>query len=77
MRERLKPLYDANKGKYKNLKEALIEDLDAMIKPMREKRAEFAKDENKIHTILKAGARQAKKVADKKLLQVKKAIGVI
>ncbi|MDB5239292.1 MAG: Tryptophan--tRNA ligase, partial [Candidatus Parcubacteria bacterium] len=34
----LKPLYDANKGKYKALKEALIEDIDAFIKPLRERR---------------------------------------
>jgi tryptophanyl-tRNA synthetase len=73
----LKPLYDANKGKYKALKEALIEDIDAFIKPMREKRAKLAMDEEAVLDILKEGAERAKEKADKKLLVVKKAIGVI
>lgn len=73
----LKPLYDANKGKYKALKEALIEDIDAFIKPMRERRAELAHDEKTVMKILEEGAEQAKKMADKKLETVKKAIGVI
>jgi tryptophanyl-tRNA synthetase len=34
--EELKAIYDQNKGKYKILKETLIEDLDAFIKPLRE-----------------------------------------
>jgi tryptophanyl-tRNA synthetase len=73
----LKPIYDANKGKYKALKEALIEDVDAFIKPMREKRAELAKDEGAIIAILKSGAAKANEKAAKKLAEAKKAIGVI
>jgi len=73
----LKPLYDANKGKYKALKEALIEDIDAFIKPMRERRAKLAMDEEAVLDILKEGAERAKEKADKKLLAVKKAIGVL
>lgn len=73
----LKPLYEANKGKYKALKEALIEDIDAFIKPMRERRTELAHDEKTVMKILAEGAEQAKKVANKKLEEVKKAIGVI
>lgn len=73
----LKPLYDANKGKYKALKEALIEDIDAFIKPMRERRAELAHDEKTVMKILEQGAEQAKKIADKKLEAVKQAIGVL
>lgn len=73
----LKPLYDANKGKYKALKEALIEDIDAFIKPMRERRAKLAMDEQAIIDILEEGAKRAKEKADKKLLEAKKAVGVI
>ncbi len=73
----LKNLYEANKGKYKILKETLIEDIDAFIAPMRERRAELAKDENKVLEILKAGAEKANKKAAAKLLEVKKAIGVL
>lgn len=72
----LKPLYDAHKGKYKALKEALIEDLDTFIKPMRERRAEYAKNPDKVAAILAEGAVRAKKIADIKLSAIKKAIGV-
>ena len=73
----LKPLYEANKGKYKILKDALVEDIDAFIKPMRERREKFAKSPKKVMKILEKGAKQAKKVADKKLIEAKKAIGVL
>ena len=73
----LKPLYEANKGKYANLKKALIEDIDAFIKPMRERRAELAKDPKKVLKILEKGGTAAKKIADKKLEIVKEAIGVL
>ncbi|MDE2038081.1 MAG: tryptophan--tRNA ligase [Patescibacteria group bacterium] len=73
----LRPLYEANKGKYANLKKALVEDIDAFIKPMRERRAELADDPKKVMRILKKGAKAANKAAAKKLEAVKKAIGVI
>lgn len=73
----LKTLYDANKGKYKALKEALIEDLDAFIKPLRERRAEIVKDMNLVEKVLMEGAIKAKERADEKLFAVKTAIGVI
>lgn len=72
----LKTLYEANKGKYKILKEALIEDIDAFIKPMREKRAQLAMDEESVREILKEGGMRAQDKADKKLLVIKQAIGV-
>ena len=73
----LKTIYDMNKGKYKALKETLIEDIDTFIKPMREHRAELAKDPKKVMKILDKGGAAAKKIADKKLEVVKKSIGVI
>ena len=73
----LKTLYDANKGKYKILKEALIEDLDNFIKPLREKRAELAKDLDHVRKILEKGNRTANEVANAKMIEVKRAIGVI
>lgn len=74
---KLKTLYDANKGKYKILKEALIEDLNNFIKPLREKRAELAKDLDNVRKILEKGNRTANEVANAKMLEVKRAIGVI
>lgn len=73
----LKVLYDANKGKYKILKEALIDDLDTFIKPLRDKRAELAKDLDSVRKILEKGSRKANEVANVKMMEVKKAIGVI
>jgi tryptophanyl-tRNA synthetase len=73
----LKPFYETNKGKYKILKETLIEDIDAFIKPMRERRAQLAKNPKKVAKILKKGAIVAKKTADAKLEIAKKAIGVL
>ncbi len=70
-------IYDENKGKYKILKETLIEDLDAFIKPMRERRAELEKKSEEIKAILEQGAVRAKERADAKLLTIKKNIGVL
>ena len=75
--EELKTIYETNKGKYKALKEALIDDLDNFIKPMRERRAEIAKDLDKVKQILEDGAIKAKERADEKLFEAKTAIGVI
>ncbi len=73
----LKPLYEANKGKYKALKDALIEDIDAFVKPIRERREKLAKDGDKIVSkVLADGAECANKVAKAKLDQVKQVIGV-
>jgi len=73
----LAPVYEANKGKYANLKKILIEDIDAFIKPMRERRAELTKDLQHVMDILAQGGAAAKKIADAKLKEAKKAIGVL
>lgn len=75
--EELNPIYEENKGKYKILKESLIEDLDNFIKPLREKREELSKNMNEIKSILENGAKKAQQRADSKLLTIKKNIGVI
>ena len=73
----LATFYDANKGKYKILKEALIEDIDAFIKPLRDRRAELAQDPDRVAQVLKQGAIKANERAQVKLIEVKKAIGVL
>jgi len=73
----LKTFYEANSGKYKILKEALIEDIDIFIKPLREKRAELEKGVDIITDVLRHGAEKANEKALIKLSAVKKAIGVI
>lgn len=50
--EYLKKLYAEHEGKYKALKDALAEDLIAFIAPLREKRAEIAKNPEKVKAML-------------------------
>ena len=73
----LKLFYEKNIGKYKILKEALIEDINAFIEPLRERRVELAKDEKRVIEILKESAVKTNEKANKKLVEVKRAIGVI
>ncbi|OHB16531.1 MAG: tryptophan--tRNA ligase [Candidatus Zambryskibacteria bacterium RIFOXYC1_FULL_39_10] len=73
----LEKIYEENKGKYKILKELLIEDLKTFIRPMRERRGEIAKDLNFVKKVLDDGKEKASGVANKKMQQVKKSIGVI
>ena len=72
----LEDLYEKNKGKYKILKETLIEDIEMFIKPMRERRQALEKDLPNVLKILKEGGEKAKKVADIKMREVKEKIGV-
>ncbi len=73
----LELFYHENFGKYKVLKEALIEDIDMFIKPLREKRHELTKNIDAVHQILRIGGEKAKEIASKKMFTVKQKIGVI
>lgn len=70
----LETLYRENAGKYKILKDALIEDIDAFIAPMREKRASIT--DEIVHEVLRDGVARAKVVSNKMLSQVREAIGI-
>jgi len=72
----LLPIYESKTGKYKELKELLIEDLEKFIAPLREHRKEFEKDIPAALGILKTGGKQAKKVAAAKMNEVREKIGV-
>lgn len=67
-------IYDNNKGKYKVLKEMLVEDIDAVAAPMREKRASITDDD--VRSILKAGGEKARAIASAKMADVRKKVGV-
>ena len=73
----LEKIYQENKGKYKVLKEILIEDLKNFIRPMQEKRAEIEKNLDFVNKVLEEGREKASTVAKIKMQEVKKAIGVI
>ena len=70
----LLPLYEANKGQYKVLKEALTEDLEAMIAPMREKRESITDEE--VAEILANGGGHARARAEAKMKEVRAKVGV-
>lgn len=72
--EELGSLYETNKGSYKALKEALIEDVEAFIAPMRERRDALSEDD--IRRVLNEGGEKARSVASAKMSAVKKAIGI-
>lgn len=75
-KEDLEKIYEENKGKYKALKEILIEDIEKFIAPMRERRKEFEKDIPKALEILKQGSAKAKMIASAKMAEVREKIGV-
>jgi tryptophanyl-tRNA synthetase len=73
----LTTIYDSNRGNYKMLKEALIEDLDRFLSPMREKYEELKEKPQIIEQALIEGKREARAIAEAKMQEVRKAVGVV
>jgi len=73
-RDDLSELYKDNKGKYKVLKEALIEDIEALVAPMRSLRDSISDADAK--AVLKEGSEKARARASSKMADVRKKIGV-
>jgi tryptophanyl-tRNA synthetase len=74
---KLEKVYEENKGKYKILKEILIEDLKNFIKPMRERREEVVKDLNFVNKVLEEGKKKARETAGRKMATVRETIGIV
>lgn len=72
----LKEIYESKAGKYKEIKELLIEDLEKFIAPMRNRRKEIEKDPSLAIEILKQGGIKAKLIANKKMEEIREKIGV-
>lgn len=72
----LEVIYSENKGQYKKLKELLIEDLKAFIKPMRERRQALEEDKNAVLEVLRAGGKVARERAEKKMEEVREMVGL-
>ena len=68
------PLYVKNRDNYKALKEALLDDVDAFITPLRKKRASIL--DSDVRRILKDGAEKARARASQKMETVRRIIGV-
>ena len=70
----LDPIYEANKGRYGDLKKLLTADLEAFIAPMREVRATIT--DEMVQEVLAAGVDKAKAVSHVTLKKVRSAIGI-
>lgn len=70
----LESLYTEHAGKYKNLKEALIEDIEKLIAPMREKREQISDAD--VRNILEKGSEKARAQAQEKMKIVREKIGI-
>lgn len=70
----LAPLYEEHKGKYKNLKEALIEDLESYFAPMREVYDSITDAE--VVAVLTEGSERARVSASEKMREVRQKIGI-
>ena len=72
--DELKPVYEEYKGRYGDLKKILVEDLEAIIAPMRERRDSITDDE--VRNVLSDGAKRAKEISNQTLEGVRKATGI-
>ena len=70
----LASIYETNKGSYKALKDALIADIEAVIAPMREKRASISDED--VKRVLKEGSDRARAEASEKMADVRAKVGV-
>ena len=70
----LSSIYGTNKGNYKALKEALIEDIEAFVAPMRTKYESIT--EAQVKDVLTQGAAKARAIASAKMADVREKVGV-
>lgn len=73
-RASLGAIYTEHKGNYKALKEALIEDIEAAVAPMRERRDAIT--DERVKAVLAEGAQKARAQASAKMIDVRQKIGV-
>lgn len=76
-KEYLEKLYTEHEGKYKALKEALLEDMIAFVSPLREKREQIAKDPDAVRKLLKDNALVLKQQVQGRMDLVRKAVGFV
>ncbi len=72
----LRERYEKGGLSHKESKEILIKNIDAFIAPLREKRDQLAHDTDFILDLLKEGGKRAKVKAERKMEEVRNAIGV-
>ncbi len=75
-RRDLDGIYALLKGNYKKIKERLIEDLETLISPMRERREYYKAHPKEVENILSKGTEKARGIASVKMVDVRQKIGV-
>ncbi|HEC93938.1 MAG TPA: tryptophan--tRNA ligase [Candidatus Kaiserbacteria bacterium] len=75
-KDELDKIYKEHEGKYKVLKEMLVEDLNTYLSPIVKRYEELEKVSGLVEEILEKGKREASLRASKKMEQVKRTIGV-
>lgn len=75
-KDALRKKYEEPGLSYKDAKQNLIEDLDAFIKPFREKKKELERNPNKVLKIYEKGSKKMKKVVKKKMKEVRSKVGL-
>ena len=73
--DELKPIYEENKGRYGDLKKALLADIEAVIGPMREERNQITDQD--VIDVLKAGGDKARTRAAEKMSEVHQKLGIL
>lgn len=74
--EEVRGKYEKGGMSYKESKEILIKNISKFISPMREKRAELEKDTGYILDVIAEGGKKAKAVAEKKMEDIRRKVGV-
>lgn len=72
----LREKYEKGGMSHKESKELLIKNIEAFIAPLREKRDQIAHDKDFVLDVLREGGKRAKMKAEKKMEEVRAAIGV-
>jgi tryptophanyl-tRNA synthetase len=74
--DELDQIYSENEGRYKVLKDLLIEDIKNFIRPLREKRAELEKNLPEVLKMLKENGEKIRAIAEEKMKEVREKVGV-
>jgi tryptophanyl-tRNA synthetase len=75
-KEELDKIYTENEGKYKILKDLLIDDMKNFIRPLRERREELEKDLPAVLAMLKENGQKVREIAEAKMKEVREKIGI-
>ncbi|MBU1036533.1 tryptophan--tRNA ligase [Patescibacteria group bacterium] len=68
---------NGQKISYYNLKKEVIKILITFLKPIQENKVKLLKDKKKVQEILSEGAKRARKIARKNILEIKKRMGLV